>query len=180
MSVVLDKIVLNRLVRRVVEHCTNLPSGAVRPSGQKASTSGETFATVLIMNVDGAGDSHTYEDLVGDEQQRVEETQNSHVRITASIQVFRKDAYLLANKLHDRITLTSALQLMRSLGLGFISCTSVKDLSKVVNENWEEKAAVDIDFYVVSTETDLLLTFGTFPITISTGTFQQSTEVNEP
>lgn len=180
MSIVFSEVELNRIIRRVVEHCTGMAQGTVRPANKKMPAAGESFATVLILNIGGGDTSHTYADLLGDEQQRVEETQDSHRRITASVQIFRKEANLLANKLHDRLTLTSALQLMRSLGLGLISCTDVKDMSGVVNENWEERAAVDIDFYVVSTEKEALLTFGTFPITVSTGTYQQSTEVNEP
>jgi hypothetical protein len=176
----IDRLLLNRDFRKVVALCTGLSAEDVRPANQTVGAAGETFATVLLMQNSGTPSSQTYADIPSDPASRVTETQNTQAKFTASVQVFRKDAYALANKLRDRITLTSALQLMRSLGIGYVSSGAVRDMSMVVNQNWEERAAVDIDFYVVSTETDVITTFGQFPITVTTGTSSTTTEVNEP
>jgi hypothetical protein len=69
---------------------------------------------------------------------------------------------------------------MQSLGLGYIRCSEPKDLSAVVNANWEQRAVCELDFYVVSTEVENVDTFGTFTFNVSTGTNLPNYEVIEP
>lgn len=177
----IDRKELNRRVRRLVETTAGYAGGDVRPANQTAGATGAKFATVLIMNVAPALPArHDWANIPDDPQSRVTETVEVHRQFRASIQTFREDALLLANKLCDRITMSSALQLMRGQGLGFVRCGEVRDLSMVVDGSWEERASVDIDFYVVSTETDVVATFGHFPISITTATLSSTTEVNEP
>jgi hypothetical protein len=176
----IDRIALNRDIRKVITLCTGLAPAEVRPANQLGGATGDRWATVLILAQKSAGDVHTWANVPNSPTKQVTETADVHVAITVSVQFFRQGALTSANKLRDRITLTSALQLMQSLGLGFIRCSVPKDLSAVVNANWEERAVCELDFYVVSTEVENVDTFGTFPFNVSTGTNLPNHEVIEP
>jgi len=176
----IDETLLNRSIRKVITLCTGYDAQDVRPSKQLGGATGDRWATVLILAQKSEGDVHTWANIPGSATDQVAETAETHVVVTASVQFFRQDAMASANKLRDRITLTSALKLMQSLGLGFIRCSQPRNLAAVVNANWEERAALDIDFYVVSAEVDNVDSYGTFPIGVSTGQPFNFHEVTEP
>lgn len=176
----IDRIALNRNIRKVVALCTGFDPQDVRPANQLGGATGDRWATVLILAQKSQGDVHTWANVPNSPTKQVTETADTHVAISVSVQFFRQDAMMSANKLRDRITLTSALQLMQSLGLGYIRCSEPKDLSAVVNANWEQRAVCELDFYVVSTEVENVDTFGTFPFNVSTGTTLPNHEVIEP
>ena len=176
----IDHTEINRAVRQVVALCTGYDPKDVRPANQLGGATGDRWATVLILAQRSDGNVHTWANVPNSPTKQVTETAEAHVAITASVQFFRQGALTSANKLRDRITLSSALQLMQNLGLGFIRSSQVKNLAAVVNANWEERAALDIDFYVTSVEVDNVDTFGTFPMNVSTGSTRPNFEVTEP
>lgn len=174
----IDHIDLNRKLRQLVRHCTGMAETEVRPANQLGPATGDKWATVLIINVRAPGPSFNTWSNVSATQ--VKETEGTHYQCTVSFQFFRQDAVALANKLRDRISLSSALQLMQDLGLGYVSAKPVRNLAGVVNSNWEERAQVDMDFHVVGIEEEVINAFAKFPVSVTNGNSSTSTEVTQP
>lgn len=174
----IDHVDVNRKIRQLVVYCTGMAAATIRPSDQLGPATGDQWATVKIISVRIPGSSANLWSDVSPTQ--VKETQHTQYQITASIQFFRSGALAAANKLRDRVTLSSALQLMQDLGLGYVSAKPVRNLAEVVNSNWEERAQLDIDFHIGGTEEDTINSFAKFPVSVSNGNSSTSTEVKQP
>lgn len=177
----IDRIELNRLVREVVRASTGMRGDEVRPANQTAAVKGDSFATVFIVSAipPEQPSNHDWTNIDGPEKELTERVEN-HVTVIASCQFFRKDALRLAQRLRDRIVMSPVLSLMQSYGLGYISSSAVKDLSSVINQDWEERAQVELTFHYVSKEDVVVPSFGTFPIDSRTEVIQSTNEVHEP
>jgi hypothetical protein len=173
----IDEVDINRRVRKLIVLCTGYAPKDVRPANQDGGATGDRWATVLMINNQTTGKASVWSNTVDN---KVTETQSTHATVTMSIQFFRAGAMTSAAKLIDRITLSSAIAMMRSLGLGFVNSTKPKNMDKVVDGKWEERAALTMSFNVVGIETETVDTYGTFPIGVSRGEPFIFHEVNEP
>jgi hypothetical protein len=181
-----NTIELNRYIRSVVRLCTNLGADAVRPANQDGPTSGDLFATVLLMQENERGWAEvSQENIDGDPQERIKEKATAQIRFTASIQFFRTGALDVARKLKNRIQMTDAQDLLTQYGLGLVTMSDIRNLTAVENEISEERGQLDIDFHLINEEETIVNTFGVFPIDVKMGTaksepLNNTFEVYEP
>ncbi len=173
---------LNQKLRDIVRLCTGLTGDQVRPADQVAPAKGDAYATVLIISDVSRGmDSTTWANIPDDEDKRVTETADGQRLITASIQFFRAGAVDYASKLVAAIKMSAAQELMQEHEIGLVRTGAVRNLTQVINEAWEERAQIDIDFHYISSEVAPVTTYGEFPFNISSGPDQTTTfEVFEP
>lgn len=173
-------------IRLLIRTALDWPANSVRPAHQNAPTgkNSDKYATVLLTNYIGSGwdanrlknDTATdgiVSDTVGQRQ------------VTAQVQFYRTDAYKTAAALQALLQRQSAIQLMADMGVGLVRIGQVTNVSQVINTKWEEQASVNVDFNVISLETEVLTAYNKFPIQITPDTpagIQPTitTEVYEP
>jgi hypothetical protein len=99
------------------------------------------------------------------------------VTFTASINIFRNgtadaagaetfggQAYSDAIALPMRFRLQSNLDILTRAGLAFSGQSKVRDLTALVDANWESRAQVDIDFSLTASESAVLDTYAAFQV----------------
>lgn len=179
MSAVAD---INKLIRQFVRETLSMPPDSVRPANQTAPTGkqSEQFATVLITLIDSTGEDERRVANEATPSLNVAETLTGMRRLIASVQFFRGDAYTKACRLHTLMSMSSTVDRLQGIGLGFIRASSAKNLTAVVDAAFEERGQIDLEFYLVAKEVQSIPTFGRFPITISTETTSTFSEVFEP
>lgn len=171
---------LNRQIRNVVQISTGMAKGTVRPANQVAPVIGPLFATVLIVSDTANGNDEIKWQAVG-QTNDLTETASGHRVAMASIQFFGKGAVDMATALRARLQMSAALEVMQTHGLGCGKISHVRDLSQIIKEGWEERAQIDVSFHYVGVEIATVATFGTYPITTTTGfDYANITEVFEP
>lgn len=181
-----DIDIANDKIRWLIRTALDWPENTVRPAYQNAPTgkNSDFYATVLLTNLTGSGwdanrlanDSATAglkSDTVGQRQ------------ATAQIQFYRSGAYKTASALSAILQRQSTIQAMADIGIGLVRVGQVTNVSNVINTTWEEQASVNVDFNVISLETETLDAFTKFPIQIkpespSGGNPITSIEVYEP
>ena len=75
---------------------------------------------------------------------------------------------------------TPALTKAQLAGLGSITASAAKNITAVVDADWEERAQIDLEFYLIAKEVQSIPTFGRFPIDVSTTSSTTSSEVIAP
>lgn len=170
---------LNRDVRRLVRVVMGMPENSVRPADQiiPAGSQVAEFATVKVLAVPDAGWGSVSLETDGGVT-----TENVDVlkRATVSVQFFRgpaKDRAGLAKytnaaldratRLVQRLQLSSSVDLMNELGLGFLSASAPRNLTAVVDANYESRAQVDIVFDFANRESATVPTILSVPVSIS-------------
>lgn len=179
MSTVAD---INKLIRQFVRETLGMPANSVRPANQLAPTgtnSGQ-FATVLITLIDPTGYDENKLQNEETPSLNVSESVIGQRRMTASIQFFRGDAYTKAARLNALLSMSSATDNLRAMGLGLVNASPARNLTAVIDADWEERGQIDIEFHVVAKETQSIPTYGTFPITVETDSSITSSEVTAP
>jgi hypothetical protein len=173
---------INTMIRKLVRETLGMPENSVRPANQTAPTGAqsEQFATVLITMIDDTGeDDRRLEDEPAPSL-NVAETITGQRRLMASIQFFRGDAFLKACRLNTLMNMSAVVEKMQGLGLGLIRTSSARNLTAVIDAAWEARAQIDLEFHLVAKEVQSLPTFGSFPISVSTGSSTTSSEVTAP
>lgn len=181
---------LNDKVRRLVRTLLGMPENSIRPSDQNAptGTTAEQFGTVKIISIRREGFDQI---LQGDEAApslNVREVIEGVRDIVASVQFYRGDAFTKACRLPALLQSSASIELMRTLGLGFVGTSEPRNLTTLVDTNREERGQIDLEFYVVAREAISLPTYGEFPVSIdlaiekpdSTFYPPQTFEVSEP
>ncbi len=172
---------MNREIRRVIQHTTGLPAADIRPANQAAGAIGKTWATVLIISAQGLGiESVKREKNKNDERQQITETLTRQLELTVSVNVFGENAIQTLSRIRDRMLLSSTRQLMQEVGLGYIRMGTVRNLSAVIDMQWQERGQADLQLHAISTESEDLRTFGVFPIRINSEAAELISEVTEP
>jgi hypothetical protein len=100
--------------------------------------------------------------------------------MTVSVQFFRTGALTFAERLRAKLQLNSAYEKFALNGLGLLSKSAVRVLSAVPNTLWEERAQIDLSISIISKETNIIDTYGEFPLSISTESSNTVTSVFEP
>lgn len=179
MSAVAD---INKLIRQFVRETLAMPANSVRPANQSAPTGTQTdqFATVLITFIDATGkdDRKLANEVLP--STNVAETITGHRRLMASVQFFRGDAYMKACRLVTLMSMSASIDKLQAVGLGFVRSSAARNLSGVIDAAWEERAQVDLEFYLVAKETQSIPTYGTVPISVTTESSTTSSEVIAP
>ncbi len=173
---------INKLIRQFVRETLGMPANSVRPANKTAPTGKQTtqFATVLITVISPTGEDDRSMANEATPSLNVAETLTGTRRLIASVQFFRGDAYTKACRLHTLMSMSSTVDRLQGIGLGFIRASPAKNLTAVVDAAFEERGQIDLEFYLVAKEVQSLPTFGRFPITVSTETTSTFSEVFEP
>lgn len=174
---------LNKMVRKLVREVLGLPENYVQKANQMAPTGkkSEPFATVLITMISATGEDDRKLRPEAAPSTNVQEIVAGQRRFKASVQFFRADAFTLAQRLPGRMNLSSASAKMQALGLGYVGASDAKDLSAVIEADWEGRAQIDLEFHVMAVEVDSVPTYDTFPIaTTLDSSLSSSSEVTAP
>ena len=173
---------INKLIRQFVRETLGMPENTVRPANKTAPTGKQTdqFATVLITMIAPTGEDERQMKNEAMPSLNVSESVTGMRRLVASVQFFRGDAYTKACRLNTLMSMSSSVDRLQAVGLGFIRASPAKNLTAVVDAGWEERGQIDLEFYLVAKEVQSIPTFGRFPITINTETTSTFCEVFEP
>ena len=180
-----DLLATNRKVRELVRLTLGMPENSVRPANQHAPADGaEQFATVLLSVLTPTGwDDSKFENTaqtpiaVG---RPVLETIHGQRRVMASVQFFRGNAYEQALRLSTLLQSSAAQERMANAGLGLVRLTDAKDLTALNNTKFEPRGQIDLELHLIAGESMQTPTFGRFPISVSTQSLTNTSEVFEP
>jgi hypothetical protein len=174
---------INDALRGLIRGLLEMPQGSVRPANQNApvGTISEQYATVLLNNFAPTGqDDHTISDfdLPPDASATAVNQNTSGCRtFSASIQIFRGDAFSKTVRLSTLLQSAEARENLQNLGLGLVHISPALNLTALVDTNWEERGQLEVEFSCVSTEQSTLETYGTFDIETRTADQTLSIEV---
>lgn len=173
---------INKLIRKFIRETLALPENSVRKANQTAPTGkqSEPFATVLITLIDATGEDDRRLDNEAAPSMNVAETIIGQRRLVASIQFFREDAYTKACRLNALLSMSSSVDKLQAMGLGLVRASPARNLTAVIDSAWEERAQIDLEFHLVAKEVQSLPTYGTFPVSVTTGSSTTSSEVTAP
>ena len=173
---------INKLIRKFIRETLALPENSVRKANQTAPTGkqSEPFATVLITLIDATGEDDRHLDNEAAPSLNVAETIIGQRRLVASIQFFRDDAYTKACRLNALLSMSSSVDKLQAIGLGLVRASPARNLTAVIDSAWEERAQIDLEFHLVAKEVQSLPTYGTFPVSVTTGSSTTSSEVTAP
>lgn len=173
---------INKLIRKFIRETLALPENSVRKANQTAPTGkqSEPFATVLITLIDATGEDDRHLDNEAAPSTNVAETIIGQRRLVASIQFFRDDAYTKACRLNTLLSMSSSVDKLQAMGLGLVRASPARNLTAVIDNAWEDRAQIDLEFHLVAKEVQSIPTYGTFPISISTESSTTSSEVIAP
>jgi len=167
---------LNRDIRNLVRVVMGMPENSVRPADQIVPAGGQTveFATVKVIAASDAGLASVSNETVGNV---TTEHVDVHKLATVSVQFFRgsaKDGAGLAKytnlamdraaRLVQRLQLSASVELMNSLGLGFLSASTPRNLTAVVDTSYESRAQVDLVFDFANRESATVPTILSVPV----------------
>lgn len=180
-----DLLAINRKVRELVRLTLGMPENSVRPANQHAPADGaEQFATVLLSVLTPTGwDDSKFENTaqtpiaVG---RPVLETIHGQRRVMASVQFFRGNAYEQALRLSTLLQSSAAQERMANAGLGLVRLTDAKDLTALNNTKFEPRGQIDLELHLIAGESMQTPTFGRFPVSVSTQSLTNTSEVFEP
>lgn len=74
--------------------------------------------------------------------------------LTVSINIFYENAYSNCIKLKHSLESVLVSEDLYSKGLGYLNTSDVRDIPSVINEEWEERAQIDVNFSVISEDTE--------------------------
>jgi hypothetical protein len=169
---------INTIIRNIIRTELGLLEHQVMPANTNQPTGDEPFVTVLIASIDGIGwDDVNIKDAPA---LTVTETGQGFRVMTVSVQFFRTGALTFAERLRAKLQLNSAYEKFALNGLGLLSKSAVRVLSAVPNTLWEERAQIDLSISIISKETNIIDTYGEFPLSISTESSNTVTSVFEP
>ena len=153
----LDVAVLNQSIRHYVSLVTGLDiDKAARKANQDAPAGSDPFATVLITPVTTVGhDEITYEDQSGPDIDVVESRSGTR-SFMASINFFQTGAINNAMSMQGAAYETINLEFLASKGLGFIRSSDYRDLTEVDLARYEERGQVDLFFYVIDDNSNVV------------------------
>jgi hypothetical protein len=173
---------INKLIRKFIRETLALPENSVRKANQTAPTGkqSEPFATVLITLIDATGEDDRRLNNEAAPSMNVAETIIGQRRLVASIQFFREDAYTKACRLNALLSMSSSVDKLQAMGLGLVRASPARNLTAVIDSAWEERAQIDLEFHLVAKEVQSIPTYGTFPVSVTTGSSTTSSEVTAP
>lgn len=114
-----------------------------------------TYGTVNILNINDTGiaDRVDYENEVDDVNAKI----SGHRLIQVSINVFRREAFDVLNKLYTALQRPSSIEYFASRGLGYQSRSDVRDVTLPSGGSLEERYQMDLFIYKVATDEEIVL-----------------------
>jgi hypothetical protein len=166
---------VQQAIQTLLRTMLGMADGSVRKANTtKAGPTGDgsLFATVFLSNFQGKGwDDQKFENTVGVDSTTVDETISGQRAVTASIQFMGPLASATANQVQGALQSSSSQYAMSNpatygftLGLGVIG--GIRDLSALVDTLWQDRAQLDIEFFVIVEEYNTVETLPAFPFTI--------------
>lgn len=177
---------LNDLIRGLMRTLMGWPAHSFRPAQQLAPTGdvNDAFATVLVSSIDPVADptmsAIVVRTVVPAPSTNLTESVYVHQRLVASVNFYRSDALMNAQRLAAVLNSSLAVESMQKIGLGLAGCSNVRNLTGVDDAVWESRAQIDIRFHILSITNLTIATYNKFPITISTEESTYSKEVIAP
>jgi hypothetical protein len=159
---------VNLAIRRTIRSVLGMASGTVIAANDNGPSGASLYATVLITNFTRTGrDSITYADdsTVGSSSS-IQSVTGTRM-VTASLQFFRSGANQKAFQLQSLMQSAAGDDACTTNNLSFINTGMIRNLSKVVDTLWEDRAGLDIELYVVVSSSNALATFDQFPFVIT-------------
>lgn len=83
----------------------------------------------------------------------------------AGIARYSNAAFDRAARLPQRLWLSSARELMRSMELGFVGASPPRNLNALIDSTWESRGQIDLTFTAVAREAEAIQTVLTVPLT---------------
>lgn len=165
--------------RTYLKELLGFPNNYFRVANQNAPVGESPFATVLFSTIQHTGqDEHKFIPIGMTDQ--ITEIVIGQRTLFVSVQFFGASAIYNASRLKTLLTLTKSSTKLKTIGLGFIKSSQVRDLSAIVDTYFEPRGQIDLEFYLIAKETDTLETYGTFPIQMKTENILTNSEVYEP
>lgn len=174
---------VNKVIRTLIRTVLSLPANYVRPANQTNSPAGgpdEPFATVYLASSKPLGKALRTQMPDPQIPLNLLETVTSVYHVVSSVQFFRENATTLARQLKSAIESSGATDYMRAQNIGHIRTGLIMDVTNVVDTFYEERAKVDLEFYITVVAVASLATFGKFPITVKINNSSSTFEVSEP
>ena len=175
----LDPDAANAAIRTLLTTLYASDTNYFRPANQNAPTGhiNQPFATVLVTGFDPVGQDAVTQEDEGVPLQLTENIEGQR-HLVCDVQFFRSNALLNANRLNALLRSSSTMMLLQQAGLGFIRASKTLNLTSVVDTYYEERAQVELEFYVSSLESLSVSTFSSVEITIQTESQSIAREVN--
>lgn len=174
----IDTELVNRNLRTLIRTLYQMPASSVRLATQNAPVGADALASVQFMSLklDGAaGEILSNVALSND----VASLKYGQATVAFSVQFFREAAYNRAATLELALQSQQAIDFMRANNMGFYRASAARDLSALVDSEWEQRAQIDIEVFVIVTDTRNLATYGTFPLETTVDSTTVTSEVND-
>jgi hypothetical protein len=181
----LDLTAIEKAFRLNIRTLLQMPENSVRRANQfdppPAGDQETQFATVFIQQLGSTGwDEVTHQDVSGDggygeggygdggygtgESEDVTEFITGQRHFIASVQFFRLDALSKANSLTALLQSSTSVQTLLAAGIGLGKIGTVRNLTTDVDSFFENRAQLDVEFYVISQEQVDLPTYAEFEV----------------
>ncbi len=118
----------------------------------------------LLTSINIGIDEKDYEDQAEEVGEDVIETISGVRQISISFNFFRDNAFSRASDLKISMRSNQALEYLNSNGLGYIRCSNIRTLTDVIDGFYEERAQMDMDFYISDSKTFIVNTIRTATI----------------
>ena len=149
--------ILNKAVRDLIT-VANPEVLAIRAEQNAPIPAQRPFATVRVAMLPPEGWAEkSYTNLPLD----IEELTSERIRVRAVVNYYGSTS--TASSMDEAITFrtflqgTTALETLVAAGMGFVRTSEVRNLSALENDNFEERAQIDIDLYTLSERIETLL-----------------------
>lgn len=172
-----DEQEFSRKLRELIRLLYAMPENSVRPAPNNAPTGKEPYATVQIIFSDSQGTAE--ERLANATGNDVTSTKSSHTNVVCSVQFFRDNAKSRAMSLETVMQSQFAIDFLRKNGIGFVGTSVFRDLSALVDTQWEQRAQVDLELSCIISDARTLPTYGTFPLETTVDVLTVNSEVND-
>ena len=138
---------LERAIRSYVAEGSGLAPGSVIPGNAQGPAPTGPYGTVVLISE--IADGHTWTNDAADDN-GIEQTVYESVTASYSVQFFRADAYDRARQLRVWAQSPTGKYGADRRGFSFYSTSSVRQISEIVSEEWEQRAGIDLDVGIVT------------------------------
>lgn len=136
---------VNALFRLLFLDLLGLPDNSIRPWGQRAPTETGLFGTVNILFMDDVSWATRVLENDPDSPDLIEHVYKD-ITIDLSVQFFKAGAEDTLYKLAHLLQSSRAIDKMQEVGVGLQRIGQIRDVTALVNTEYEERAQMDLTF----------------------------------
>ena len=129
-------------------HVVNLNTTAPRPQGQ--------YVAINILNIRKIGENEVK--YIGKPNNFVDVNRSGIFEVMLSMDVYRGEAFNILSSLINSTDEVWATEFFSAKSIGIINQSASRDLSREVNNSWEERLQCDFFFYVTDNRTETVET----------------------